>query len=240
MAKVSKDIQKLRYQIARELGFDTKTASKMRNWSDVRFNETTKRREKNNKRNEQLRQRRESLVQAGYTPQEARKLQYKSKATIDKAIEEKQRGSGILVVGYKEVTDYATGEELYQVKQQNKKKSKNQMVQSIMAWLQLDSGSGYIGQYDINIYTDIKEASRYLSTVGMSIAYKGYGEYLQPLIALCENMMYLLYLPDDKNAFIMELSDNLEMIGSENARKNARYLRDTFMTDTYDSFLDNY
>ncbi len=194
-------------------------------------------REKNRKkqaRNDLLRQRREALREAGYSKDQIRSMQYKAQQTIEKAI--RIREHWYLVVGYKDLTEETDSESLLAMKEMNKNRSRKAIINSILGWLEAGENQGYIGGYKMLITKDLESAYHLLSVEGYLIAYKGQGKYLQPLLSLIDNMMFLVYTMDQKDQFIQELTTNLRLLPYPEASANADAIDREFMEVTGDHF----
>jgi hypothetical protein len=189
---------------------------------------------KKDARNEVLRSRREALRAAGYSNKEISKLQFRSQKSIDELV--RLRQDWYLVVGYKDITEETDSEALYTMKEMNKRQSRKTLINSILGWLEAGENQGYIGGYKMMVTDDVNSAHALLAGQGYLNAYTGQGKYLNPLLTLIDNMMFLVYTMDQKDAFIAELVENLRYLPYPEAHKNADIIEKEFLSETAEHF----
>lgn len=223
--------RKEKYQLLRKAGFTAKEAQKYRSYSESNVLKKVKNKERSVKR--QAKQK--ALIVAGYTKKEAIKMQDYGEKRIEQAIRLKQEKL-FLIVGYKDVTETTDSEALYTVKQNNKKRSRKRLIDSIMGWLEAGENQGFIGGYEMIVTDTPEQAKSFLHAKGYLTAYCGKGYDLNKLLGLLDSMMILLYTMEEKDSFIQDLVKNLNELPYEKARQNASFIQENFLVETGDHF----
>lgn len=224
--------RKDKYKLAREQGFTSKEAGKLRSYSDKHFNnELAKKRRRDNYKYARDR---------GLTAKEASSVRNaKNQETLERNIETiiLNKSQLYLVVVYKDITENTDAGYINRYKGMLKGKvNRNTLVVNTLDSLLNPESIGELGNYEMSVF-DKEEVNSYIQLKHMELyrpIYKGQGKNLKNLESLCAMMMALLYENWRKFAFIMDLVKNLRMLDNKKARQNARIIEKEYL-----EFIEN-
>lgn len=226
-----KERETSRFEKLIQAGFTRTEAHKLKSQGDDRLSKAIDKKKKQASRARLLQEKFERLLASGFDEDTANRLKRKSWGSIEQEIKTKQGGTLTLFVGYKDKTEWTSPDEIQAFKARYKRRGGtiDQSAQTINGWLNNDESFGFLGDYRMQVTEDANRTRSYLNRLGYQQMYLGKGRSLKTLVNLIELMMVLLYTPDEKDAFIVDLVENLRQLDNEDAQRNADYLEKTFL-----------
>lgn len=212
-------------------GFNRTEAHKLKSRSDDRINQTIDKRKRSDARKRLLEEKFKRLIESGFDETAANRLKRKSWGSIEEEIKKKESGLLSLFIGYKDKTEWTSSDEIQAFKSRYKRKGGTieQTAQAVQGWLNNDESFGFLGDYRMQVTEDANRTRSYQYALGYQQMYLGKGRNLKVLMNLIEIMMVLLYTPDEKDGFIVDLVENLRLLDNKAAQKNADYIERTLL-----------
>lgn len=212
-------------------GFNRTEAHKLKSRSDDKISKTIDKKKRSDARARLLKDKFDRLIASGFDEAAANRLKRKSWPSIEEEIKKKETGYLSLFIGYKDKTEWTSADEIQAFKARYKRKGGTieQTAATVQGWLNNDESFGFLGDYRMQVTEDAKRTRNYQYALGYQQMYLGKGQNLKTLMNLIEIMMVLLYTPDEKDGFIVDLVENLRMLDNNAALKNADYIERTLL-----------
>lgn len=226
---------KEKYTMLRQAGYSSKEAQLLRNRSIENVNSLIKQKSKQTAKQHKQERAKENyrrLKDKGLSTKDAARLRYASPETIKDILKtgkapakgQKKRaittGGNVLVMLWKDKTDFIDDTTLQMVKHGNSHESIDYLIQSINGYRSYNGGE--IGDSKIEITDKPEQIISYYRGEYYPI-YVGNGTNYQKLLVAVNAMMAGIYYPFEKEMFLFELATKLNGINPKTA---ARFVND--------------
>jgi hypothetical protein len=194
------------------------------------------------------------LRSVGYTPEEAKRFQNASPETIQKLLttlatplpkeqiernrkayeerlkreereKKKRKKERTLVIYWRDLIEFADEESVVNQRRIFRYMTEDALEESAKGLLNLTFGESPNALFGVDIVNDIDAARSFYRDNDLIIVYEGKGVNYRHLLVAVNTMLILLYDPQQKRQFMMDLINNLRHINPRNASRLYRLIR---------------
>ncbi|KQB17995.1 hypothetical protein AL712_32915, partial (plasmid) [Bacillus thuringiensis] len=154
---------------------------------------------------------------------------------IERIKKEQDREAPFLLIYYQDFTGETDSKFIYDFKKRNNTRSRSQITESIIGWLQNAHNKLFLGRVAIRIVPkrDVSKTNTLWRNHGYVKIYEGQGKELSKLLTAIETIMVGVYDVKERDKYLKELVAKLRSLPYEKAKKNAKEIQKIYDTKSY-------
>ncbi|OTZ62268.1 hypothetical protein BK764_00470 [Bacillus thuringiensis serovar israelensis] len=154
---------------------------------------------------------------------------------IERIKKEQDREAPFLLIYYQDFTGETDSKFIYDFKKRNNTRSRSQITESIIGWLQNAHNKLFLGRVAIRIVPkrDVSKTNTLWRNHGYVKIYEGQGKELSKLLTAIETIMVGVYDVKERDKYLKELVAKLRSLPYEKAKKNAKEIQKMYDTKSY-------